>query len=319
MIASKRIKFLVSFFAVFIAAFVFGQEIRESVKVELVQVDVTARDSKGAFVRDLTADDFILRENGTVQKITHFFNSSDDSTRYPLTVSFLIDTSYSMHDTVAGMTRIDIAVKAAELVMEQLKAGDQVEVIEFDKEPREVIPFTREFNAVRERFEYMESHDANTALNDSILLALKNIQDLSGRKIILIFSDGMDTASKSVQEDVIDALHKSDAIVVAFYSEFARLNLPPVMGGNQNRIMIRAGEDALRSYAETSGGEFFSFGKEAELTKAMDQLRALITSQYTLAYSPPPSERSKSKWRKIKVECKRKGVKLTFREGYYAS
>jgi|GEM_PF-2178356 len=319
---SGQIKIIFLVFLFSLLALAYADELQEHVEVQLVQVDVTAKDSKGAFVKDLTSDDFVVKENGEVQKVTHFYNSSTDETRYPLTMSFLIDTSFSMHDTVAGMTRIEIAVKAAEMVMDQLKPQDLVQVVEFDNEPREVVPFTTEFNAVREKFEYMDSREANTALHDAVLFALNKIKSQSGRKIILIFSDGMDSASKAVQEDVVDAIHKNDATIIAFYSEFSRLNFPaantPMTGPSQNRMIIRAGEDALRSYAEVSGGEFFSFGKEPELVKAMDNLRALITSQYTLAYTPVLPKNQKSKWRKIKVECKRKGVKLTFREGYFA-
>jgi Ca-activated chloride channel family protein len=302
--------------------FAFGDEIQEHVEVQLVQVDVTARNSKGEYIRDLTANDFVLKEDGKVQTVTHFYNSANDQTRYPLTVSFLIDTSFSMHERVAGMTRIDVAVKAAELVMDQLKKGDLVEVVEFDNEPREVVPFTSELNSVREKFEYIDFREANTAMNDSILFSLKKIHEQSGRKIMVIFSDGMDSASKSVQEDVVDAIHKNDATIVSFYSDVASLNFrggATQMTGTspQNGVIVRAGEDALRQYSEVSGGEFFSFRKEPELLKAMENLRNLVQSQYTLAYTPVAHDK-KSKFRKIKVECKRKDVKLTFREGYFS-
>ena len=317
---SKLILFMILGFL----GFVFGEEIQEHVEVQLVQVDVTARNSKGEYIRDLTANDFVLKEDGKVQNVTHFYNSANDQTRYPLTVSFLIDTSFSMHERVAGMTRIEIAVKAAEMVMDQLKKGDLVNVIEFDNEPREVVPFTSELNSIREKFEYIDAREANTAMHDSVLFSIKKIQEQSGRKIIIIFSDGMDSSSKSVQEDVVDAIHKNDSTIVAFYSDVASLN---VNGGSitmtgtspQNGVIVRAGEDALRQYSEVSGGEFFSFRKEPELLKAMENLRNLVQSQYTLAYTPAVQRDKKSKLRKIKVECKRKGVKLTFREGYFAS
>jgi VWFA-related protein len=316
-----RVKYFVLLLLCFLTI-AYGQELQETVEVQLVQVDVTARDSKGAYIRDLTADDFILKENGQVQKVTHFYNSANDQTRYPLTVSFLIDTSFSMHERVAGLTRIEIAVKAAELVMEQLKKGDLVQVVEFDNQPREVVPFTSDLDSVHKKFESIDFQEANTAMHDTVLFAIKKINEQSGRKVIVIFSDGMDSASKSVQEDVVDAIHKSDSTIVSFYSDVASLNYS---GGSiqmtgttpQNHLIVRAGEDALRSYSEISGGEFFSFRKEPELLKAMEDLRNLIQSQYTLAYTPAAQKGGKSKFRKIKVECKRKGVKLAFREGYF--
>src|SRR3972149_4362285 len=129
---SGRIRVTVLVFILVSLPFASGQQLEEQVTVELVQVDLVATDSKGSVVTDLTEEDFTLKENGRVQTITHFYNSANDQSRYPLTISFVIDTSYSMHERVAGLTRIDIAVKAAELVMNQLKTDDLIELIEFN-------------------------------------------------------------------------------------------------------------------------------------------------------------------------------------------
>jgi len=204
-----------------------------------------------------------------------------------------------------------------------LISEDKIELIEFNDEPVAVVPFTSDFDSVQEKFETLDFRKANTALHDSVVFALGRINEQLGRKIIVIFSDGQDSKSKAIQEDVVEAIRKSDATLIAFYSEFAKLNFPVAGGGmggdpsSMNRVRIRAGEDALRSYAELSGGQFFSFRKEPELLKAMESFRAIIQSQYTLAYTPPEGKK-KSGWRKIKVECKRKGIQLRHREGYWA-
>jgi VWFA-related protein len=300
----------------------FGQEIKEQVEVQLVQVDVVATNSKGALVTDLTADDFVLKEDGTVQKVTHFYNSANDESRYPLTISFLVDTSYSMGERVQGMTRIDIAVQAAEMVMNELKPEDQIELIDFNNEPIEIVPFTSDLGSALEMFRSLDFQKANTAMRDAVVMALDKLKDRSGRKIVVIFSDGMDTCSKALEDDAFNAVKKSDATIVTFYSEFAALNFPDSgigigeNSGSMSHVKIRIGEDALREYADISGGQFFSFRKEHELVAAMDGFRALIKSQYTLAYTPAVPK--KGGWKKIKVECKRKDVKLRYREGYWA-
>jgi len=319
----RRIQVIILGCLFFSLPFVSGQQLQEQVEVQLVQVDLVATDSKGSVVTDLTAEDFTLKENGKVQAITHFYNSASDESRFPLTISFLVDTSYSMHELVAGLTRIDIAVKAAELVINQLKTDDQIEVIEFNHEPQAIVPFTSNMDSVLEKFKTLDFRKASTAMRDAVVFALDRIKERSGRKIIVIFSDGMDTASKSIEEDALDAIRKSDATIVAFYSEFATLNFPAGgmgMGGNPNPpdgMKIRIGEDALREYTEISGGQFFSFRKEPQLLQAMESFRALVGSQYTLAYTPVAGTQ-RSKWRKIKVECKRKDIKLRHREGYWA-
>ena len=300
--------------------FASAQQLEEQVKVELVQVDLVATDSKGALVTDLTINDFILKEDGKVQTITHFYNSVDDESRFPLTVSFLVDTSFSMQERVAGLTRIDIALKAADLVMTQLQENDQIEVIEFNNKPDAIVPFTSDLKSAREKLATLTFQEANTAMHDSVKFAVERMKGRSGRKIIVIFSDGMDSASKSIEEEVVDSIRRADATIITFYSEFARVNLPAQMGGgpgSMGRIRIRAGEDALRLYSDMTGGQFFSFKKEPELMKAMEGFRAYIKNQYTLAYKPALAKK-KPGFRKIKVECKRKGIRLKHREGYWA-
>jgi VWFA-related protein len=236
-----------------------------------------------------------------------------------LTMSFVVDTSGSMGDTVAGMTRIDVAVKAAELVMGQLRPDDQVELIEFNKEPSEVQPFTTDEQALQQKLKALTFAKASTSMNDAVIFAIDKMKNKVGRKIIVIFSDGMDTSSKSIEDDVLDAIRKSDATLITFYSEFSRLNFPAAGGGlagSPARIQIRAGEDILTEYAQLSGGQFFSFQKEPELLKAIEAFRAFVRSQYTLTYKPPFHK--KADWRKIKVECKRKDVHLRYREAYWA-
>jgi VWFA-related protein len=326
MIAIRQIsvRFLVLLCTLLIISFVSGQEIREQIEVQLVQIDLVATNGKGSFITDLTAEDFVVKEEGKVQNVTHFYNSATEENRYPLTISFVVDTSYSMGEKVAGLTRIEIAAKAADLVMNQVKEQDQVELIEFNSEPKVIVPFTSDVGAIRDKFSGLSFQQANTAMHDSVVFAVERINEQSGRKVVVIFSDGMDSASKGVEEDVVEALKKSDATLIAFYSEFSMLNFPSAgggLGGNPSspkRIQILAGEDALRRYTEMTGGQFFSFRKELELSRAIGAFRDFIRSQYTLAYTPSVVKKGKAEWRKIKVECKRKGVKLQHRDGYWA-
>jgi Ca-activated chloride channel homolog len=307
---------VVLFSVLFLLSLASAQELQEQVEVQLVQVDLTATDSKGAVVTDLTKDDFTLKEDGKQQTISHFYNSSDDQNRYPLTISFLVDTSYSMREMVAGMTRIQIAVKAAEMVITQLKPEDQVELIEFNEKPEAVVPFTSNLDSVREKFESLTFHEAGTAMHDAMLFAEKRIHDRSGRKIIVIFSDGMDSSSKAIYEDVVDAIRKSDATIVTFFSDVSHFDYGMTDPNSIGRVKAQAGEDALQEYADISGGQFFSFHKEPELVKAMEGFRQFVQSQYTLAYTPAVAK--KAAFRKIKIDCRRKGVKLRYRQGYWA-
>ena len=310
------LRFLIPGCVLLLLPFASAQELQEQVEVKLVQIDVVATDSKGKLVTDLTGDDFTVKENGKVQKVSHFYNSANDETRYPLTMSFLVDTSYSMHEKVEGMTRIDVAVDAADQIMNQVNDKDQIELIDFNEKTNVIVPFTTELESVWNQFDKLKFQEKNTAMYDSVIYALNRIKDKSGRRILVIFSDGMDTSSKSVEEDAIQAIHDSDTTIIAFFSEIAGRNFLAAGDRNSmNDVRAEAGEDILRNFADISGGAFFSFRKEEELQKALENFRAFVKSQYTLAYTPPAG---KSGWRKLKVECKRKGVHLNYREGYMA-
>ena len=316
---SGRYYFISVLTFLFFLSFAAGQQIQEQVKVELVQIDLVATDSKGLLVTDLKAEDFVVKDGGVVQTIKYFYNSAEEDARYPLTMSFLVDTSFSMQETVAGLTRIEIAKKAAQLVMGQLVENDRLELIEFNEKPITLVPFSSDANLIQQKLETLTFQEKNTAMHDSVKYAVEQIKGQSGRKIIVIFSDGMDSASKAYEEDVVEAIRRADVTIITFYSEFARLNLPAPMGGGPNsmgRVRIRAGEDALRLYSDMTGGYFFSFKKEHELLRAMESFRAYVKSQYTLAYTPT-GKKLKSGFRKIKIECKRKGIELRHREGYW--
>lgn len=310
----RNLKFVIFALTLFLHPFASAQELQEQVEVELVQVDLVAADSKGNLINDLKAEDLVLKENGKEQTISHFYNSSNDEMRYPLAMTFLVDTSGSMKETVAGKTRIDIAVDAADQIMNQLNETDQIELIDFNDKPQVLAESSSDLEAVWSKFDNLKPQEKSTSMYDSLLFSLNRLKDRSGRKILVIFSDGMDTSSKSVEEDVIDALHTSDTTVIAFYSEFASFGFGGPTGRTGN-VQVAAGEDILRNFADISGGAFFSFHREEELVKALEDFRAYVKSQYTLAYKPPAGKKG---WRKIKVECKRKGVKLKYREGYTA-
>src|SRR5438093_6660587 len=141
LLKTRLIKILFLYLVFLAFGFAYGQ-IEEHVKVELVQIDVVATDSKGAFVTDLKKEDFSLKDSGNTQDITHFYNSANDQMRYPLTISFLVDTSYSMGEKVAGLTRIDVAIKAGDLIMNQLRPRDQIELVEFNDQPKTIVQFT---------------------------------------------------------------------------------------------------------------------------------------------------------------------------------
>src|SRR5262249_24810319 len=143
-------------------------QLRERIEVNLVNVYLTATDSKGHFITDLKPEDFLLKENGVPQKITNFSNFSLDSNKEQLSVAFLMDVSRSMAEKFADRSRIQIAKDAALMVLNELHEQDEMAVIAFHQVPRILVDFTKNKKLVHDAIVSVQAMKAGTALYDSM-------------------------------------------------------------------------------------------------------------------------------------------------------
>jgi VWFA-related protein len=172
-------------------------QIHEDVTVALVQVDVSALNSKGEPVLDLTKDDFVLKENGKEQPVTNFSRLLDPESETPLTILFLVDTSGSMKEGMDKMRRIDVARKFASLALKEVKHGDAMQVFAFDVFFRALTPMTSDPAIIDHALSSVEidpKTNPGTALRWSLDLTIKELQSYQGRKIVILCSDGEDNA-----------------------------------------------------------------------------------------------------------------------------
>lgn len=284
-------------------------QIHTDIEVEVVNVYASATDAKGRFVADLKQEDFILKEDGVVQKITHFSNFSQEKSDklgekdVPLTVAFVIDTSESMGWKVTGEPKIDIVKNASFRVIDELHPEDQMLLIAFNKTPQLVTPLTSDQKRFSQDLLFQSVEGGSTALLDSIYFALDKIKDQSGRKIIIVCSDGEDTASYLRFDEVLSNVIASDATILSF-------------GTMSLSSSSLRGRYILEEMAKASGGYAFFPTSLDSLRRVMEKLRQSMRSQYSLGYSPIKGP--DGSWRKIELACKRPGVNLRFRRGYYA-
>jgi len=296
---------------VLISFTVLAQEFTENLNVDIVNVYLTATDSKGNFVKTLTIDDFILKEDGVPQPLTNFANFSNESSDklgekdVPLTIAFVIDSSNSMADQISGQQKLDIVKNAAFRLIDELKPEDQVLLIAFNEFTDEVTPLTHDKKEFSHALLFQEVKGGDTALLDSIYFAMNKIKDQWGRKVIVVCSDGEDTSSKLKLDEIISNLVASDIMVLAFGT----------MALNSDSLR---GRFILEKIAAASGGYAFFPSSLKQLDQVMEKLRAGMRSQYSLGYKVPRSKMDGS-WRKIQIVCKKQGVKLRHREGYFAN
>ena len=270
---------------------------RIQVQVEAVNLGVAVSDERGRFVSGLTADDFVVREDGVPQQISFFAAEAA-----PLTILVLLDASLSMRAS------LDYVKEAAATFVDRLWEGDVAMIGEFNDRVR----FGGEFTD--DRFRLVANIMAldplgPTALYDASILALERLHFADGdRKALLIFTDGDDSRSMGFGSemsagDTIEAARLTDAVVYAIGFE-----------GNGARVNKRF----LRRLTEETGGQALFPERTGDLISSFARIEADMHAQYRLAYIPREAERD-GEWREIEVSVRgRRDLLARTRNGYYA-
>jgi VWFA-related protein len=267
-------------------------------EVALVNVVFTATDKKGIPLRDLKADDFQVFEDRVPQKI-EYFSELKEGSEVPLTIALLIDTSGSVKE------KLDYEkTTAAEFFKEILRPNkDLALIIQFDSEVNLVQDFTQSQEALLSALDGLRAGNS-TSLYDAVYLAAEEkLKEEIGRKVMVVITDGEDTASKVRKEEAIEAAQRSDALIygIGVRSE-----------GYQHNFGV------LEKFAEETGGAFFSpHAKLEEIRAAFRAIGEDIRGQYSLAYRST-NEKKDGTFRRIDLRCKVRGVQIRARRGYYA-
>lgn len=300
--------FLCGFTALFAAAFVEGgpQEATFKSDVKVVSVIASVRDKNGRLVRDLEKVDFTVFEEGKPQTIQYFSRETD----LPLTLGLMIDTSMSQ------VKVMDAERSASGRFIDQIlrEEKDRVFVMQFDMTVRLKQPLTSSRKALSEtlpfvdtptRNELMHQTGGGTLLYDAVEKAAKEIMiSQTGRKALIVMSDGEDTGSETTLSNAIEAAQRADTMI---YSVLF----------SDSGAYSRGGRGTLERMSRETGGGFYEITKKQPLEAAFSQLEEELRSQYSLGFvSPVPVEISE--FRKLQVKLGRSGLKAQARERYWA-
>jgi len=279
-------------------------------EVKVVNVLATVRNKKGAFIRDLGKDDFAVVENGRPQTIRYFSRETD----LPLTIGLMIDTSMSQK-RVMEAERI-ASYTFLEQVLREKK--DQVFIMQFDLSPILRQELTSSFLKLSEALQRVDTPNMNdlrsqtgggTMLYDAMFKASREIMmNQTGRKALIVLSDGVDTGSEVPMMDAIEAAQKADTLIYSIL--FSDEGFYGVFGGGDGRTVL------MRMSRETGGG-FFEVSKKESLDAIFTQLQEELRSQYNIGYvSDQPV--SVSEFRKIQLTTHQKGLSVQARGRYWA-
>lgn len=287
----------------------------ESVEVELIDVYLSATDSKGRIIDDLKKEELILKEDNIVQEIKDFSVLGTRDTDIDLVVALVIDVSNSMHEGSKEVSKMHIAKEAAREIMRLLKPQDQIMLVTFDTRVKVITELTSDLSQVEKAVSALQPSYGRTAMWDAIYAAAESMNAVEGRKVMYVCSDGLDNASKMKVEDVIaKALGASEISVIGVGTiEFERSGH---WYGQENDY--RDGKQTMQTLADKTGGYAFFPEKAKELPQMLQKVRSGVQSLYSIAYESSNLEKDGS-WRNIEIETKRKGIKLKYRDGYYAT
>jgi len=252
--------------------------------VEIVELDVSVMRG-GAPVAGLTARDFALTDNGVPQDV-----ESVTLERLPLSVTLVLDSSQS----VAG-DRLRHLVQAGEGLTAALRQDDRAALITFSHMVDLRVPMTGDFQSIRTALGTMTGSGA-TSLRDAVQLALQLQPRDRSRPLMLLFTDGHDTASWLTEDAVVDSARRSGGVIHA----------------------VRVESDALLDrLTQVSGGRTWSATSDRQLqelfTRALDEMRA----RYLLTYTPHGVRQPG--WHELKVKLKNGGGDVTARRGYFVA
>ncbi len=181
-----------------------------TVATELVTIPVKVLDRNGRFVGGLVKENFSVLEDGAPQDVAYFSNEQQ-----PFTVALVLDMSYS------AKFKAEEIQSAALSFINQLRPADKVMIVSFDEE---IFVNTEPTNdrrwlqaAIKEtKISY------GTSLYDAMSLVFEKLKKITGRKAIVLFSDGVDTTSKKSADyvNLRDALELDSLIYPIQYDTF---------------------------------------------------------------------------------------------------
>lgn len=290
-------------------------------RAEGVRVDVLVTDGSRR-VRDLTANDFEVRDNGVEQRVTQL----DVEHSLPVNVICVFDASTS----VAG-TRLRELVAAGGALIDELRERDRIAVLSFATHVSLPLPLSDERDRARQAIASLRA-EGLTALRDATFAGLGLRDADPARTLLLIFSDGDDTASWLSASRVIESARRSDLVVYAVRapgeivvtpSAPFRLSPDPRYGqpvpALRNPPSRRAADEHakfLDIVATETGGRVVDLESDKDLAPTFTSILGEFRDRYVLSYSP--SGVDTPGWHELTVRVKGKPVKVTARRGYFA-
>jgi Ca-activated chloride channel family protein len=263
---------------------------------QIVSIFATVTDAQKRLVPDLAKEDFEVLDNDKLQPLAFFLNETQ-----PISVVVMLDTSASMTGT------IPLLRAAAEQFLIRLLPADKARVGAFNDKIQFSARFTSDRDELVSDVKDLD-YGNSTKLYDALAASLDELKPIEGRRVILVFTDGDDTASSSSLGSVIDRARADEVMVYAIGLESNYFN---------GQRMVRSKPDrGLKKIADETGGGYFELDKTSDLAPTFTRVAQELHSQYVLGFAPTQLD---NRVHKLSVRVKQPGMTARARRSYLAA
>ena len=262
------------------------------VQVRLVEVYASVHDKKGHFVDGLSRENFQVLEDGKPQQIAAF-----DSTSQSLSCAILLDTTGSMNEALPRVKNATVKL------IDELDPEDSVAIFTFDQRLVVRQEFTTDKSAAK-RAALRTRAEGATALFDALSEASQELSQRSGKKVLILFTDGDDNSS---------ALNANAAVARA---KKAGVPLYTIAEGEATRSKNL--RKLLDDLSQRTGGAAYEVKKPGDIEQVFHEISEDLRHLYMISYRPP-GDMHDGKWRKIDLLLNGpKDYHVRAKEGYFA-
>ncbi|HEX8632872.1 MAG TPA: VWA domain-containing protein [Pyrinomonadaceae bacterium] len=249
------------------------------VNTDLITVPVVVTDARGKRSANLTLQDFEVRDGGRLVKLDYFSGGAER-----VAVLFALDTSGSAREHISRQT------EAALSMFTRFGGNSRIAVLRFSEQADFAFPFTADINRARDALLQLSARRGrHTAIFDAASVAARAFNvagaDPRERRIILLFSDGLDTSSRTPPASVVnEARLRGVSIYVIHF---------PLYTPRDGRLVPRRTAKGFRELAEHTGGHYFQLGDARaalnpraayDLAPIFRAITEDLQSQYVLGY-----------------------------------
>ena len=246
-----------------------AQRSRIRINVNLVNVLVSVLDDNNRPAPDLPKEAFQIFEEGVQQKIEIF----ESETRQPLDIVLMIDASLSAHKEISFEQQA-----AAHFIAQVLRPLDHLAVYAFDESVTQLAAFSDNVTSLQNAVRRIPS-GSGTSIYDAVLLGSRALERRGdGRRVIIMVTDAGETTSRADFEAARKEAVRANTLL---YTIVVR----PVKSESGRNT---AGEHALETITDTTGGAIFFPDSAQDLDIIFDRIERELRTQYRLGYYPNP-------------------------------